>query len=106
LSNMMQQLGGATTAAAAALAAGGGPWTQQAAGHLLSAVTRLASWPLTDTAADHGISSRRIQQQVTALLAEGGPVQRALSAASTALDRQLQRHPVSLATIQAGAARP
>ena len=90
----MRHIASGVAAAAAKLAGADETWKQDVACQLLATATQLCAWLLTPLAAQHGAaddgaSAWLTQKDVAALLADGGPVAQALSAASAAQRREL-----------------
>lgn len=91
-SECMCHVGSATAAAAAVLAASGGAWKQEAAEDLLTAVTALCSWLLSDTAAGDAEVIELVQQPVATVLSDGGPFAGALAAATLPRRTEMAGH--------------
>ena len=90
----MRCIAGGAAAAAAQPAGAAGPWRQEAARELLSTTMQLCAWLLTPLAAqhrasDHGASACWTQQHVADLLADGGPVAKALTAVTASQRSEL-----------------
>jgi hypothetical protein len=88
----MCHLSGAAAEVAAVLAARGGAWGQEAADDLLTVVTALCSWLLSDTAAGDADVGEMVQQPMAAVLSDGGPFAGALAAATLHRRTEMQGH--------------
>ena len=89
LGTCMEKIASTAVASAATMAQSGGSWTQEAAGHLLTAVTRLSAWLLTPHAAVHGALAATAQQHLAPLLSCDGPTSSAAQAADPAFRTRL-----------------